>query len=81
MDSAPQEDTKQVPTELTFETFKVISSQSGVCGPPGGEKLMFRGPSTDKKFKKFRVMNSLKICAHESNKTYPLLWLFAVLYY
>jgi len=34
----------------------------GSADPKGVIKMAFRGPSSDKKFKKLRVMNSLKIC-------------------
>ena len=34
----------------------------GSADPQGVKKLMFGGLSSDKKLKKLRVMNSLKIC-------------------
>jgi len=55
---------KHVPLNFMTRCFLIayaIGSQSGVRGPPGGEKIGVWGrPSSDKNFKKLRVMNSLK---------------------
>ena len=46
----------------------------GSVDPQVVKNFVFGSPSTDKKFKEFRMMNSLKICPHQSNYTKSLLW-------
>jgi len=44
----------------------------GSADPKGLKKLVFGGPSSDKNFKKLRVMNGLKTT--KANDAKPLLW-------